>query len=327
MFELEKIKIMNNLTFIDFCAGIGAGRLGLQMNGLKPIAYSEINNHSEKTYKILFGDKEQNLGDLTKINIDALPNFNLMIGGFPCQTFSIVGKRQGFHDRRGQIIFSLLKILDDKSVPYFIFENVKGLINHDKGITFKKIINEISNKKYKVFWKVLNSKDYGVPHSRERVYIVGFKKELKVKNFEWPKKKKCRHLSKFLQPNKENLFDKNNATFQKYLLNKYNSHKFNLDKILRKNYLILDCRQSDLRIYESVIPTLRAGRHGILYTYNDNLYKLSGYESLLLQGFPSKLAIKTSNVSENKLLLQSGNAMTVTVIYEICKMLLKSINR
>jgi DNA (cytosine-5)-methyltransferase 1 len=174
---------------------------------------------------------------------------------------------------------------------------------------------------------VLNSKDYGVPHSRERVYIVGFKKELKVKNFEWPKKKKCRHLSKFLQPNKENLFDKNNATFQKYLLNKYNSHKFNLDKILRKNYLILDCRQSDLRIYESVIPTLRAGRHGILYTYNDNLYKLSGYESLLLQGFPSKLAIKTSNVSENKLLLQSGNAMTVTVIYEICKMLLKSINR
>jgi DNA (cytosine-5)-methyltransferase 1 len=151
MFELKKIKIMNNLTFIDFCAGIGAGRLGLQMNGLKPIAYSEINYHSEKTYKILFGDKEQNLGDLTKINIGTLPNFNLMIGGFPCQTFSIIGKRQGFQDRRGQIIFSLLKILDDKSVPYFIFENVKGLINHDKGVTFKKVINEISNKKYKVF--------------------------------------------------------------------------------------------------------------------------------------------------------------------------------
>jgi len=126
------------LKFMDFCAGIGAGRLGLERAGFKCVGYSEILSSAVETYKILHNtDGEKNFGDLTKIDITTLPDFDIMISGFPCQTFSIMGKRAGFEDERGQIIFSLIEILKGKNVPYFLFENVKGLINHDNGKTIK----------------------------------------------------------------------------------------------------------------------------------------------------------------------------------------------
>ena len=116
-------------------------------------------------------------------------------------------------------------------------------------------------------------------------------------------------------------------TFQRYLNNKYNNGKYDIEKILEKDYLILDTRQSDLRIYKDKVPTLRTGRHGILYVKNKNFYKLSGYEGLLLQGFPKELADKSKKekINSNKLLSQAGNAMTVSVIDAICKSLLECI--
>ena len=102
---------MKKLKFIDFCAGIGGGRLGLTNNNLECIGYSEIDSLPEKTYKIFYGNEEKNWGDLTKINSKDLPDFDLLIGGFPCQTFSVIGKRAGFNDKRGLIIYSLIDIL------------------------------------------------------------------------------------------------------------------------------------------------------------------------------------------------------------------------
>ncbi|MBU4031110.1 DNA (cytosine-5-)-methyltransferase [Patescibacteria group bacterium] len=108
----------NKLKFIDFCAGIGGGRIGLENLGMKCVGFSEIDKNSEKTYREFFGNEEKNYGDLTKINPDDLPEFDLMIAGFPCQTFSVIGQRTGMKDRRGQIIFNLIDIMKAKNLKY-----------------------------------------------------------------------------------------------------------------------------------------------------------------------------------------------------------------
>lgn len=313
-------------TFIDFCAGIGSGRLGLELSGFQCIAYSEINQDSIKTYEILHGSNEKNLGDLTKINIQQLPNFDLMIAGFPCQTFSIAGLRKGFDDERGQIIYNLVNILKAKQIKYFILENVKGLVNHNKGQTLKTILELLNNANYDVNYNVFNSLDFNIPHMRERIYFIGIRKDLSTytNNFFFDNNIFDNYQKKFNNylNIKNFLIDENNElnyktinTFKNYLNNKYNCNKFNYDSLLKKDYLILDTRQSDLRLYKNKVPTLRAGRQGILYVKNGKLKSITGYESLLLQGFPKHYADKIKGkITNSKLLFQTGNAMTVNVI-------------
>jgi DNA (cytosine-5)-methyltransferase 1 len=327
---VKKNKI-NNLKFIDFCAGIGAGRLGLEKNGLSCVGFSEIDKKAELTYRKFFGEKEKNYGDLTKINIKELPDFEIMIAGFPCQTFSVIGKRKGMRDKRGQIIFSLIKIMLTKNIKYFILENVKGLINHDNGNSFKVILQELEKAGYKVFYQVLNSVDYGVPQMRERVYFVGIRKDLVPNDlkFFFPKSQPRVNVKDYLIDTKELEFDEKKIayeTFLKYLENKYNKGQYDVKQLLEQDYTVIDTRQSDLRIYHNKVPTLRTGRHGILYVRNGKFRKLSGYESLLLQGFPKELAKKVDGViDEMYLLRQTGNAMTVNTIEAITKELLKTL--
>lgn len=318
---------MKKIKFMDFCAGIGGGRLGLIASGLECVGYSEIDPDAEKNYKIFYGEKEKNYGDLTKVDISSLPDFDLLIGGFPCQTFSIVGKRAGFQDKRGMIIYSLVEIMKEKKIPYFILENVKGLTNHDKGNTLKTITKLLEDAGYKLYYKVLNSVDYGVPQMRERIYFVGIKKELLKHEFSWPQTITPRSVKNYLCDDESSILPLDDKTFNKYLNNKYNKGKYDLNEILSKDYLVLDTRQSDLRLYENRVPTLRTGRHGILYVKDKQLHKISGYEGLLLQGFPKKIAekAKKENINNNKLLSQAGNAMTVNVIHAICDELLKCI--
>ena len=313
------------MKFMDFCAGIGGGRLGLEKNRFECVAHSEINNVANCTYRVFFGTKERNFGDLMSVDVGELPDFDILIAGFPCQTFSIVGKREGFEDSRGQVIYGLIRILNEKNVPYFILENVKGLVNHNKGETIKTIINELSAIGYYVDYKVLNSENYGVPQMRERVYIIGIKSNLMKKTYEWPKPVKTPDIRKYLIDNDNEILDFDNPTWQKYINNKYNKGRFDFEKILCEDYLVLDWRQSDLRIYRNKVPTLRTGRHGILYVKDGKLRKLSGYEALLLQGFPKKLANKSkkTKIDNTKLLSQAGNAMTVPVIKALGKSFLQ----
>lgn len=315
------------MKFMDFCAGIGGGRLGLIKNGLECVAHSEIDEMANKTYRIFFGENEHNFGDLMAIDIKALPDFDILIGGFPCQTFSIVGKRQGLDDNRGLIIYGLLKILKEKDTPYFILENVKGLTNHNKEQTFKKIIELIVEAGYNVYYRVLNSIDYGVPQMRERIYLIGTKKGKYKQPFIWPQPQPIPSIQNYLIDTESCILNVNDATFQKYLNNKYNKGKYNIDDILKQDYLVLDWRQSDLRLYKGKIPTLRTGRHGILYVKNQQLHKLSGFEALLFQGFSLDLAQKSKDneINNNKLLSQAGNAMTVNVIEALGKKLLKGV--
>jgi len=320
------------IKFMDFCAGIGAGRFGLENLGLNCVAFSEIDRYAERTYREFFGEEEKNHGDLMKINPADLPNFDLMIAGFPCQSFSVIGQRRGMNDHRGQIIYGLIKIMNGKNLPYFILENVKGLVNHEGGKTLKIILEELDKAGYKVYHRVLSSLHYGVPQMRERIYFVGIRKDLvkENKHFEWPKPVKTPKIENYLIDDGELEFNEKKRayeTFLKFLDNKYNKGLFKVEKLLKEDCLVLDTRQSDLRLYRGKVPTLRTGRHGILYVRNGKFRKLSGYESLLLQGFPKNLAEKAKGKIANVYLLsQAGNAMTVNTIEAIGKNLLDYIN-
>lgn len=135
------------------------------------IGYSEIDKHAIQIYKKHFN--HQNYGNITTIIPNELPDFDLLVGGFPCQAFSIAGKRGGFDDTRGTLFFDIARILADKKPRNFILENVKGLLSHDSGKTFQTILKVLSDIGYRVEWQVLNSKNFGVPQNRERVFIVG----------------------------------------------------------------------------------------------------------------------------------------------------------
>jgi DNA (cytosine-5)-methyltransferase 1 len=328
-------KMKNNLKFMDFCAGIGGGRIGLENIGMSCVGFSEIDKDAEFTYRHLFNSIEENFGDLMKIDCNELPDFDFMVGGFPCQAFSILGDRCGLEDeKRGKIIFGLIKILKEKNVKYFILENVKGLMNHDKGNTLKIILNLLDEAGYIVSYDLLNSLDFNVPQMRERIYFVGVQKQLvnddfryifpKSKNIDIDRIKEC-----LIDTDESLLFNEKSPTyntFLKYLNNKYNEGKYSVESLLSIEYMIIDTRQSDLRLYDKKTPTLRRGRHGILYVRNGQFRKLSGYEALLLQGFSKDYAEKAKGViSNSKLLQQTGNAMTTTVIEEIAKNLLEKI--
>lgn len=312
------------LKFFDFCSGIGSGRQGLVLAGMQPVGYSEINTSAEKTYQKIFGNTEKNFGNLMEIKSKDLPKFDLMLAGFPCQTFSIAGKRAGFNDSRGQVIYGLVKILKEKKTPYFILENVKGLINHDKGNTLKIILEELVNLGYTVYYHVLNSLDFGVAQFRERVYLIGFLN--KHKEFEWPAPIKSPKLDAFLCDTQDTTDSADlEKSLEHYLGNKYNNNSITCTELLQKELCIIDARQSDLRLYQDYCPTIRTGRQGLLYVKNGKLRRLSGYEGLLLQGFDKKQANKLIGISNNTLLAQVGNAMTVSVIKTLGESLVKSI--
>lgn len=315
-------------TFMDFCSGIGGGRLGLEQVGLKCVGYSDTARLAPITYNLMFDTKyEKNYGNLKRIKTDNLPIFDLLIAGFPCQSFSVIGRRDGFSDDRGQIIFHLARILKETQPYCFLLENVKGLVTHDNGNTIKTILNELNNSGYEVIYKVLSSIDYGVPQMRQRVFFIGFRKNLSINinSFEWPTSQPVPSLLDYLIDNKVASEERLNI-LKYYLNNSTNKGKYTINDLLKMEGKILDTRMNDLRIYDGKCPTLRAQRDGILYVKNETIYQLTGYEALLLQGFPQKYADKVKNrVSDRHLLMQAGNAMTVNVINALGKQIIKLI--
>lgn len=159
------------MKYFSTFSGIGGFELGI---GIKHecVGYSEIDKYAIQTYQKHFPN-HKNYGDIKKIVAKDLPDFDLLVGGFPCQTFSIAGKRAGFEDTRGTMFFELARILRAKQPRLFVFENVKGLLSHDNGNTFKTIIQTLDELGYDCQWQVLNSKSHGVPQNRERVFIIG----------------------------------------------------------------------------------------------------------------------------------------------------------
>lgn len=311
-----------NYTFMDFCAGIWCWRLWLEQAWFKCVAFSEIDYKAEKTYRIFFGDEEKNYWDLMHINTSELPDFDLLIAWFPCQTFSVLWQRKWMEDPRGQIIFWIEKILKDKQIKYFILENVKWLVNHEWWKTLKSILKLLANAWYYVNRKVLNTSDYWLPQSRERIYLLWVRNDL------WPFKVKLNFPSKIekngikdylIEESEDYVFSEiRTNTMIRYLNNKYNNWKFTLQDIINKKWYIIDTRQSDIRFYHNISPTLRTWRHWLIYSKNGQLRDISWLESLLLQGIPYEIAKKANKIINNKdLLSQAWNAMSVHVIKAI----------
>ena len=165
-----------SIKFLDMFAGIGGFREGLQLAGdFKCVGYCECDKYAQQSYRALFNcEEEWYSSDARKIESDELPEFDLLCGGFPCQAFSIAGTRKGFGDPRGTLFFELARVAEARKPRYLLFENVPGLLNHNGGRTFAAILDTLERLGYFVEWQVLNSKDFGVPQSRRRVYIFGY---------------------------------------------------------------------------------------------------------------------------------------------------------
>lgn len=177
MFEIYNTQfqdVINPIKYLSIFSGIGGFEYGMQKSDkeFECVGYSEADKYANSIYRKHFPE-HKDLGDATKIRTEELADFDLLVGGFPCQAFSMAGYRKGFDDTRGTLFFELARILKDKRPKYFLFENVKGLLSHDKGKTFQTILEVLSDLGYDVEWCVLNSKNYGVPQNRERVYIKG----------------------------------------------------------------------------------------------------------------------------------------------------------
>ena len=173
------------MKFIDLFSGIGGFRSGLEKNGHKAIAYSEVDKYAKQSYTSIYETSEElDLGDITKVSNgqwqDLKGKANIIVGGSPCQSFSLAGKRRGFEDTRGTLFFHYVNAIKEVQPEFFIFENVKGMMSHDKGETIKTVLSSFNEIGYDIDFDVFNSKYYGVPQNRERIYIVGKRKDLGI---------------------------------------------------------------------------------------------------------------------------------------------------
>lgn len=164
------------IRYLDMFAGIGGFRSGLErLGGFECIGFCEIDKYAKKSYEAMYDTKgELYFNDARKIKPEELPDIDLITGGFPCQSFSIAGQRKGFEDTRGTLFFEIARIAAVKKPKYLFLENVPGLLNHDSGRTFETIIHTLDELGYDVCWQVLNSKNFRVPQSRNRVFIIGY---------------------------------------------------------------------------------------------------------------------------------------------------------
>lgn len=178
---MEELKVKSQFT------GIGAFEAALRNIGanFKVVGFSEIDKHAIKSYCAIHNiDESLNYGDISKIEKGKLPDFDILVGGSPCQSFSVAGHRKGFEDTRGTLFFQYIETLKEKQPKYFVFENVKGLINHDKGNTLNVMAQSFSEVGYRIDMELLNSKYFRVPQNRERIYIIGIREDL-VENSQW----------------------------------------------------------------------------------------------------------------------------------------------
>lgn len=302
------------------CSGIEAPIQALRQLDIpfKHVFSSEIDKYCIKSIKanyhpeILFGDPDGQFkdGDITKRKIEDVPDIDLYVCGFPCQPFSQAGKRKGFKDKRGNVFWSCLEVIEKKQPKYFILENVKGLLSHDKknkkdkyGNTWNTIwssLCELEKYGYIVKWKVLNTRDYGIPQNRQRIFMVGCKE----KDFEWPEKVEMDKL--------ENYVDWNDNS--KLLLKKKPNYINKLQKYNKSIFIDLNfCRDNDTyNNADKWAPCLNTqNRLWCIPKYRHANYK----ELLLLQGF----FIFNKIVTDNQLKKQIGNSMSVNVIIFIIK--------
>lgn len=298
-------------TFVDLFAGIGGIRIPFTELGGKCVFSSEWDKAAQISYSYNFG--EVPFGDITKINSDSIPKHDVLLAGFPCQAFSIIGKMKGFADTRGTMFFEVARILQHHQPKAILLENVKQLVSHDGGKTFKVILDTLAELGYSVKWKILNALDFGLPQKRERVIIVGFKSATACEQFNFDFEPIAYNLASVLEDDK------------------------NVDSSLFASDMILDKRRKRVEgknvFYPSVwhenksgnisiLPYACALRTGASYNYLliNGYRRPSSRELLRFQGFPEKFKIE---VSHQEIRRQTGNSVAVPMIRAVAKKIIQ----
>ena len=288
----------HKFTFIDLFAGIGGFHSAASELGGKCLFASEIDVEARRAYEANYGIVP--FGDITKIGPNKIPDHDILLAGFPCQPFSIIGHRLGFDDIRGTLFFNIVQILEEKHPPMFVLENVKQLSTHNRGKTLATILDKLQQLGYKVHWKILNALDYGLPQKRERTIIVGFKDH--SVDFQFPKKTQMKPLAEILEDEED-----------------VDAKHFASDSIVSKR-LATHKSQHELAVWHenksgniSSYPYSCALRAGASYNYLliNGIRRFTPRELLRLQGFSDTFEIVCNDGQTRK---QAGNAVPVTMI-------------
>lgn len=326
---------MEKLKFIDLFAGIGGFRIAFEETGYECVYSCEIDPKCQEVYFNNFSDKPA--GDITKIDINSIPDFDVLTAGFPCQPFSICGKRKGFYDTRGTLFFRICEIIAVKKPPVILLENVKHLMHQDKGRTLKVILYSLEDLGYKVNYSLLNSKDFGVPQNRERIIIVAAKN----KQFNFNKLKKINSIVKlkdllsdsekfeYLDPGSYTLIDKPKQQQSGLIFVGYRNNKSIWKKGVRPNtHHLSRVHHQPNRIYsvEGIHPTIpsqeTSGRFFIYLPKENAVRKLTIKECYRIMGFPENFKLH-ENLGE--CYKQVGNSVCIPMVSEIAHQLKEQI--
>lgn len=326
---------MNKLKLLSLFSGLGAFEMGLNNIGVdyEVVSFCEFDKYASKSYSLIHNiSKDLNLGDINNVDEQSLPDFDLMTYGFPCQSFSVQGRRLGFDDpTKGNLFFESMRIARYKKPKYMIAENVKGLTHHDNGNTFNTIINTLDFIGYNNYYQVLNSVNFNIPQSRERIYIVSIRKDVDNKLFKFPK-------GKTTQKSVRDILDDDSdrkqvkLSLQKYIDKKYFTKQYNSKNGIVK--LFDGCAEgyftssySSNRIFSinGVSPTLTTKNDAVYY---EILGHLTQRERFALQGMKKEYAdlLKGCGIPKGEIDKMSGNSITVNLIQEVLNNLLNAQN-
>ena len=301
-----------SFTFIDLFAGIGGFRLAMQRNGGECVFTSEWDESAQKTYSTNYA--EYPFGDITKINPAEIPDFDILTGGFPCQPFSSIGKREGFeHKTQGTLFFYIAKIIKEKRPKAFLLENVPGLVSHNEGKTLEIILDVLRKElKYDVSIKVLNSADFGVPQERKRLYFVGFRNDLGIDSFEFPKENEKKvGIGQFVETDAEGPSISEHLQ-KSYIFKKDDGHPEIIDK--DSDFPVKTLCASYHKIQRITGTFVRGGKTG--------LRLLTEQECKAIMGFPPNFVVP---VSRTQMYHQFGNSVAVPVVQKISEQIVKSL--
>ncbi|MDY5786924.1 DNA cytosine methyltransferase [Veillonella caviae] len=315
-------------TVAAFFSGVGGIELGFeQTNKFRVVYANEFDENANRTYKLNFPNVPLDSRDIHKVNVDEVDDTDLIVGGFPCQAFSIAGYRKGFEDERGDLFFELLRIIEGKQPKAIFIENVKNMVTHNHGKTFKVIKEALTLNGYFIKWKVLNGKDYGnIPQNRERIYIVGFKNKDAFDGFSFPGEI---NLSTKLSDIIDFTIEEDEYYYYSKQKNKFYDE---LEKSITKSNTVYQWRRQYVRENKNgVVPTLTAnmgmGGHNVplIFTYDGRIRKLTPKETFNAQGYPANYLLP-KDMAKSHLYKQAGNSVVVPLVKRIATNIADSLN-
>ena len=317
----------NQYSVDAFFAGVGGIELGFTQTGEFRVVYAnEFDKNARETYKLNNPDVNLDGRDIHDVNPNEIPYADVIMGGFPCQAFSIAGYRKGFEDDRGDLFFELLKMISSKKPRVIFIENVKNLVSHDHGNTFKVIREALAVNGYYIKWKVLNGKDYGnVPQNRERIYVVGFNNKEDYLKFDFPEPIELKKSIK-------DVIDFNGQYDEKYYYRDGKQPFYDqLTDSIDSQETVYQWRRKYVRENKAgVVPTLTAnmgtGGHNVplILTDSKEIRKLTPKETFNAQGYPKEF--KLPDISNAQLYKQAGNSVVVPVINRIAENIVDVLN-